>query len=183
MATAPRKTWQQDPQRRTIIVRATLETIALHGVDGTTYRKIAQCAAIPLGSVTYYFPSMQALLLEAFSTLAHDAFTAFAATLNRAQDKMQARQAIVEIIFGEVTAGDKTNQLSYELYSYACRTPVMKQVMKNWMNQSRASLERHFSPLAAVALDALIEGMILHRSVIPVAQEDVYRMVAQLSEL
>lgn len=183
MTKAARKTWQQDPQRRTTILRATLDTIAQHGVDGTTYRKIAQYANIPLGSVNYYFPNMQDLLFESFSTLAEDAFTTFATTLNYAQDKTQACEAIVEIIFNDITAGEKANQLSYELYSYACRTPVMKQIMKVWMSKSRESLQAHFSPLAAVALDALIEGLILHRSVIPVNKEDVYRMVEQLAKL
>jgi DNA-binding transcriptional regulator YbjK len=59
----------------------------------------------------------------------------------------------------------------------------MKNVMKDWMLEIRGSLELFFSPLSAVALDALIEGVILHRSVIPIAREDAYKMIARLSDL
>lgn len=183
MTNENRKTWQQDPHRKAHILRATLDSIALNGVAGTTYRKIAEISGIPLGSLTYHFSSMQELLLEAFSSLAREVSAHFTAALRGAGNQQEARHAIVEIIFGAVTSGEKTSQLSYELYSFSCRTPVMKSVMAEWMHNSRQALELHFSPLAAVALDALIEGVMLHRSVIPVTREEVHKMVAQLAML
>jgi len=56
-----------DPQRRERILQATLDTIAEHGLNAVTHRKIASCAGVPLGSMTYYFSGMDALLEEAFT--------------------------------------------------------------------------------------------------------------------
>jgi hypothetical protein len=56
-----------DPQRRERILQATLETIAQHGIHAVTHRKIATCADVPLGSMTYYFTGIEALLDEAFT--------------------------------------------------------------------------------------------------------------------
>ncbi|STS89424.1 TetR family transcriptional regulator [Klebsiella variicola] len=56
-----------DPQRRERILQATLDTIAAHGVQAVTHRKIALCANVPLGSLTYYFSGIEALVEEAFS--------------------------------------------------------------------------------------------------------------------
>ncbi|MEC5341942.1 TetR family transcriptional regulator [Brenneria populi] len=183
MTNERRRTWQQDPHRKRHILQATLDSIALNGVSGTTYRKIAEISGIPLGSLTYHFANMQELLLEAFRSLAQDVSANFTETIRKADTKEEACRAIVEIVFATTTSGDRTSQLSYELYSFACRTPVMKSVMEGWMRSSRRALEPHFSPLAAVALDALIEGVILHRSVIPVSREDVHKMVVQLANL
>ncbi len=51
-----------DPQRRERILQATLDTIAAHGVRAVTHRKIATCANVPLGSLTYYFSGIEALI-------------------------------------------------------------------------------------------------------------------------
>jgi DNA-binding transcriptional regulator YbjK len=51
-----------DPQRRERILQATLDTIAAHGVHAVTHRKIATCANVPLGSLTYYFSGIEALI-------------------------------------------------------------------------------------------------------------------------
>lgn len=183
MTIEKRKTWQQDPNRREHILRTTLDCIELHGTACTTYRKISDLSGVPLGSLTHYFPSIQELMLEAFQLLAQGVSIQFAAAIRKAKTKEDACHAIVDVIFGRATSGRRTSQLSYELYSFACRNPVMKQVMKGWMLESRRSLELYFSPLSAAALDAMIEGVILHRSVIPISREDAHKMIVQLSDL
>ncbi|MFG3133988.1 TetR/AcrR family transcriptional regulator [Streptomyces tendae] len=57
--------------------------------------------------------------------------------------------------------------LSYELYAFAARNPEVREVMRSWMRASRESLARHFDPLTARALDALVEGFSIHNSVDP----------------
>jgi len=183
MTNEKRKTWRQDPHRREHILNATLDCIELHGVACTTYRKISELSGVPLGSLTHYFPSMQELLLEAFQLLAQCVSTRFAAAIRKAKTKEDACHAIVDVIFERSTFGTRTIQLTCELYIFAGRNPVMKNVMRDWMLEIRVSLELYFSSLSAVALDALIEGIILHRSVIPIAREDAYKMIVRLSEL
>lgn len=177
------KHWQQDPLRSERIAAAALEVIAEYGVAGTTYRKVAAAAGVPLGAVSYYFTSMEALLTAAFTRLADETSQVFAQRIADAHSKEEACEAVVDIIFGDVTSSSRTLLLSYELYGFASRHPAMASVMNIWMNKSRRALARHFSPTAAVALDALIEGITIHRSVIAIERQDVIRMVQQLAQL
>jgi len=156
-----------DPDRRRRIVTATLDVIAEHGVAGTTHRRIAAAAAVPLGSVTYYFASLEELLTTAFTQLAEESSDAFRARLADAQDRAGARAAIIDIIAGSVWAEPRTLLLSYELYAFAARHPSVSSVMQGWMNNSRAALERFFDPLTTRALDALVEGIGIHNSIDP----------------
>jgi DNA-binding transcriptional regulator YbjK len=156
---------RNDPDRRQRIVDATLEVIAQHGVAATTHRRIAAAAAVPLGSVTYYFASLEALLTTAFLQLAAESSAAFAARLAEAQDRDGARAAIVDIVAESIWAEPRTLLLSYELYAFAARHPPVTAVMQRWMDDSRAALERFFDPLTARALDALVEGIGIHNSI------------------
>lgn len=154
-----------DPERRHRIVVATLDVIAEHGVAGTTHRRIAAAAGVPLGSVTYYFATLDALLTSAFTLLAEESSDAFRTRLTQAMDRSSACEAIVDIIAGSIWAEPRTLLLSYELYAFAARHPSVSSVMQSWMNNSRAALERFFDPLTARALDALVEGIGIHNSI------------------
>lgn len=58
-----------DPERRDRIIEATLDLISAEGVAGTSHRKVAAVADVPLGSMTYHFAGMDDLLHEAFTRL------------------------------------------------------------------------------------------------------------------
>ena len=61
-----------DPGRRSRILEATLDVIRADGVSAASYRRIASHAGVPLGSVTYYFPTLEGLIVSAFdSTRGH----------------------------------------------------------------------------------------------------------------
>jgi DNA-binding transcriptional regulator YbjK len=154
-----------DPTRRQRIVDATLEVIAKHGVTGTTHRRIADEANVPLGSVTYYFATLEALVSAAFLQLAAQSSALFGARLEAASDRSEAIDAVVDIIAGTIWAEPRTLLLSYELYAFAVRHPAVGAVMQQWMDNSRRALERLFDPLTARALDALIEGIGIHNSI------------------
>ncbi|MFD5305632.1 TetR/AcrR family transcriptional regulator [Streptomyces rochei] len=154
-----------DPRRRERILDAALDVIAEHGAIKVTYRKIAEAAGVPLGSLTYYFDDMQHLLTAAFTRLAETVSTRYGALLEAARTRQEAEEAVVEIICGKVWGTDRNLLLSYELYAFATRNPEVRAVMRSWMEASRSSLTRHFDPLTARALDALVEGFSIHNSV------------------
>ncbi|KQR82328.1 TetR/AcrR family transcriptional regulator [Sphingomonas sp. Leaf343] len=154
-----------DPGRRQRIVDATLRVIAEYGVADTTHRRIAAEANVPLGSVTYYFASLEALMTTAFLQLAAQASDGFAARLAQAINRRDARAAVIDIIADSVWAEPRTLLLSYELYAFAARHPPVATVMQQWMNSSRTALGRFFDPLTARALDALVEGIGIHNSI------------------
>ena len=156
-----------DPDRRARIVRATLDVVAEHGVAGTTHRRVAAAADVPLGSMTYHFDSLDALLTEAFTGLADTVSARFADRLAAAATVDEACEAVVDLIVSDIWASPRTMLLSYELYAFAARNPPQRRVMQDWMAKSRAALGRHFAPETAKALDAMIEGLTIHRSVDP----------------
>lgn len=55
-------------------------------------------------------------------------------------------------------------RLSHELYTLAAREPAYRSINTAWMERSRAVLELHFDPETARILDALIEGLTIHRA-------------------
>ena len=56
--------------RRDLLIDNTLGVIAEHGVAGTTHRRVAAAAGVPLGSTTYYFADLADLLGAAFARFA-----------------------------------------------------------------------------------------------------------------
>jgi TetR/AcrR family transcriptional regulator, regulator of biofilm formation and stress response len=179
----PAVTRRHDPDRRARILRAALDTIAEHGVAGTTHRRIAAAADVPLGSMTYHFAGLDDLLTAAFTLLADDVAARFTERLAAATTRAEACEAVIDLVIDESWATPRNLLLSYELYAYAARVPAFRRVMQGWMGKSRAALEQHFAPETARALDAMIEGLSIHRSVdlAPADRSEVRAIVARLT--
>ena len=152
---------RHDPDRREKIIAAALEVIASHGVAGTTHRRVAEVADVPLGSMTYHFESLEALVLEAFTRLDASLSAYYRETLGAAGNRDQACEAMVDIICGDRWTDSYMTQI-FELYALAARRPDIRRVLSNWMAHSREAMEVHFPPHVARALDAIIEGVTIH---------------------
>lgn len=178
MARAP-----NDPHRREKILLATLETIAAHGINAVTHRKIAQCAGVPLGSLTYYFTGIDALLEEAFAGFTEQMSVQYLAFFDHVDNREQAAEAITALIFSAQMTTARNMELMYQLYAYISKKPALKEVMQNWMLRSQQTLERWFDPVTARALDAFIEGMTLHYVIDrqPLTRDEIRRMVARIA--
>jgi len=172
-----------DPQRRERIIDATIETIAEHGIQAVTHRKIASCADVPLGSMTYYFSGIDDLLDEAFTRFTQQMsaqYRAFFATVKSAPD---ACDALTELIFSAQITTPHNMELMYQLYAFMSKKPTFKSVMQNWMRTSQTTLEQWFDPVTARALDAFIEGMTLHfvTDREPLSREELRAMVGRIA--
>jgi DNA-binding transcriptional regulator YbjK len=157
-------TGHTDPRRRDRILAATLDHIAEEGVAGVSHRKIATRADVPLGSMTYHFTGIGDLLREAFTRFADHIVAVFEQHLGRADSPAQAREAVTELIHAVSDGPRRDLILAQELYTLATRRPEYQQLTQAWMQRSRRLLERHFDPDTARQLDALIEGLTLHRA-------------------
>ncbi|GAB4100346.1 TetR/AcrR family transcriptional regulator [Sinomonas halotolerans] len=160
-ARRPRRT---DPDRRGRIVEACLDVIADVGVAGTTHRRIAAAADIPLGSIHYHFEGMDELLREAFTRFAGTVGEVFERRLAGAGDCEAAKAAVVAIITEDVLGTQRELVLTHELYTLAARSPGFRDITNAWMARSRRALEARFDPVTARLLDALIEGLTIHRA-------------------
>ncbi|WP_116453560.1 TetR/AcrR family transcriptional regulator [Blastococcus litoris] len=163
MAGAPvRRARRFDPERRNRILAAALAVIAEQGVSGSTHRAIARAADVPLGSLTYHFASLDELLTAAFTVHVDTVAPRFDERMRAAQDSGAVLDYLVEHLTGDLLDSARDLVLMVELYVAAARNPALRAVTQDWMGRSRRSLERHFDPVTARELDALVEGLVLH---------------------
>lgn len=172
-----------EPDRRDRIIEVALDVIAEHGVAGTTHRRVAAAADVPLGSMTYHFDGLDDLLSAAFRRLAASVAEVFRKRLDEARSADDARAAVVDLICGGMWASPRNMILTYELYAYAARHPRLRPVWFGWMAESRAALERYFTPESARALDVVIEGVTIHNFAEPglIPRTEVEAIVRKLT--
>ncbi|MEU6325465.1 TetR family transcriptional regulator [Streptomyces sp. NPDC047009] len=172
-----------DPQRRERILAATLDLIADEGVAGVSHRKIATRAEVPLGSMTYHFTGIGDLLRQAFTRFADHIVAVFEQHLSRAGSREQACEAVTDLIHTLSEGPRRDLILAQELYTLAARHPEYRELTQQWMRRSRHLLEQHFDADTTRQLDALIEGLTLHRALdgSPHDRELTRRAVARIT--
>jgi TetR/AcrR family transcriptional regulator, regulator of biofilm formation and stress response len=161
----PRRRRQRrvDPDRRERILDAAIDVIAERGVAGTTHRRIAGAADVPLGSLTYHFASLEELRAQAFARLAERASRAYAAHFDGVGTTDELVDAVTDLVHDAAGADASEWVVTYELYLAALREPALRSITEGWMQTSRTVLERFVDPSTARGFDALIEGLIMHR--------------------
>lgn len=155
-------TRRYDPDRKLRIVDAAIEVIADHGVAGTTSRRIAAAADVPLGSLTYHFEGLDDLLARAFQRHAERMSPLYEAHFEGVRDRAAFVDAVTDLIHGDAGASTREWAVAYELYLAALRHPALRNVTEAWMRRSRAVLEKFVDPVTARGVDALIEGLVMH---------------------
>ncbi|MBB2946804.1 DNA-binding transcriptional regulator YbjK [Actinoplanes lutulentus] len=177
----PRRARRHDPDRKDRIVDAAIQVIAEHGVAGTTHRLIAAAADVPLGSLTYHFTGLDDLRAQAFKRHAERMSATYAAHFDGVHDRDQLIDAVTRLIHGDAGADTHDWAIAYELYLAALRDPALREVTETWMRASRAVLERFVDPVTARGVDALIEGLVIHKTLAttPVPVEEIRAIVTR----
>jgi DNA-binding transcriptional regulator YbjK len=171
-----------DPQRKSRIVDATIDVIAEHGVAGTTHRRIAAAADVPLGSLTYHFTGLDDLLAQAFQRHAERMSPRYEAHFDGVESRADLIEAVTDLIHGDAGADTRDWAIAYELYLAALKHPALRSITESWMRRSRAVLERYVDPVTARGLDALVEGLVMHMmlSTLSYDRVDTRRIVSSL---
>lgn len=160
----PKAVRRSDPHRRDRIIDACLDVIAETGVAGASHRRIAAAANVPLGSMTYHFTGMDELLHEAFTRFANTVADQTDRRMMTATTPSEAHEAVIEVITRDVFGSQRELVLTHELYTLAARDPAFRGITHAWMMRSRTAFERWFDPATARMLDALVEGLTIHRA-------------------
>ncbi|PJM73825.1 TetR family transcriptional regulator [Bifidobacterium primatium] len=155
---------RNDPERRQRIIDACLDVIAERGVAGTSHRVVAARAGVPLGSMTYYFDGMDDLLHQAFGQFVQRSIDVFAARMADVSSTEAACEAVARHIEGDLLITPHDFTINLEFYTIAARDGSFRDLSERWMAASRAELERFFDAETAQLLDALVEGLTLHRA-------------------
>ncbi|WP_083869794.1 TetR/AcrR family transcriptional regulator [Modestobacter italicus] len=172
---------RHDPDRHDRIVEAALGVIAEHGVAGTTHRLIAAAADVPLGSLTYHFTGLGDLRAQAFARHAERMVVRYEAHFAAVRTTEDVVDAVTALVHADADADDRDWAVAYELYLAAMRDPTLRTVTESWMRRSRSVLERFVDPVTARGVDALIEGLVMHKvlSTGPVSREQTREIIAR----
>jgi DNA-binding transcriptional regulator YbjK len=172
---------RHDPDRKDRIVEAAVRVIGAYGVAGTTHRLIAAEADVPLGSLTYHFSGLDDLRTRALHRFAERMSAVYAAHFDGVRSRDQLVDAVTALIAGDAGASPEDWAIAYELYLAALRDPALRGVTDSWMRTSRAVLERFVDPVTARGVDALIEGLVMHKmlATTPVPVEEVRAIVSR----
>lgn len=139
---------------------AAVRAIAEVGVGNVTHRRIAALAGVPLGSTTYYFPTLgdlvEAALREA-TEMARAELESWADELTVSRDL----PATFADLADRYLADRGQALLEYELYLAAARTPELRPVAQLWIDGLRGICARFAGPERGFALAALIDGQLL----------------------
>ena len=178
-------------ERRHLILRSTLELIERRGIAAVTHRAVGEASDVPLGSVTYYFPTRDELLREALEMWVAEEverLEALAAAIGA--EHLSPEEGAAR--WGELLRGNDPHQVAqFELYLHAARTPELRAATAAAFAAyervaaaalEAAGLEAAAAERAAALFVALADGMGLRRLAEPGAVEGVDGALVQLFE-
>lgn len=136
---------------------ATIRAIVEVGVKGVTHRRIAALAEVPLGSTTYYFPTLDDLIAVALREAVEVARAELEAWADELTVSRDLPGTFVDLARRYLDDRGQA-QLEYELYLASTRTPELRPVAQLWIDGMRGICARFAGKDRGFALAALIDG-------------------------
>lgn len=146
-------------QRRALLVAAVLPVLERSGVGGVTHRAVAAEAGLPLASATYYFDSIDDLLITALRS-ATDSQVAWLERLQGADVRVLAR------LLHRLAHTDRASAIAqYELLFAAMRRDALRADAERWYAALAGLLARFVADdgarrSASYAVDGLMLRML-----------------------
>ena len=130
-------------QRRTEIVHALWQVIYLKGIDGVSFRSVAEAAGISIGRVQHYFPSRSELILEGCRQIVDSAEAAGPEGADAPSDPGSAKavSALREFCFAFIPTGETMRIGASVWYTYVARAVMDEQIADIIRASDRATLE------------------------------------------
>ncbi len=156
-----------DPGRRSRILQATLDVIRADGVQRASYRRIASHAGVPLGSLTYYFPSLEGLIVSAIDSTRTELEPRYAAPLRDARTSADVVDVLVDATIGATSPSLADIRLYEEIRHYGARNPKVDDFLRTLEAEALVMLHRVLPDRTALAVNALLWGWWSHRVIHP----------------
>lgn len=116
-------------RRRAEIIEATLGVVLRHGAAGVTHREVAAQADIPTSLITYYFPTLDDLLVAALTSVADTYSERLSGILDSTEDTLRG---LAELIAESAGTGRVLALAERELSTMAARRPALRPVARRW---------------------------------------------------
>lgn len=150
-----------DPNRPNRLINAALSIMLTEGIQNLSHRAVAAKADVPLGSTTYYFRDLDALLKAAIERLIDQTQQQFDEWSRQVSSAGALPEKLADLIFDRLTNERDQAALSYELYSLAMRRPIFRELSNRWMQVLFDAIQRHTDAQTASVLVTLIDGLMV----------------------
>jgi DNA-binding transcriptional regulator YbjK len=145
---------------KTGIIDAALQVITEQGLAALTYRNVAAQAQVSLGTVTYYFNTMEELVSTAQNRLTDTITKTYMNAMLQASNKAEAQQTLAKLLSNNHCNDSDASTIPVEIYNYS-RLPGETHPAQPWLVKIQQTLERHFDEESS-DLSIIIAGLTLH---------------------
>ncbi|QFZ23801.1 TetR/AcrR family transcriptional regulator [Saccharothrix syringae] len=161
-------------RRRGELLEATLRVVARDGVAGVSHRSVAREAGVPPTSATYYYATLDDLLVAALTWSAERTASSF-------RSVAPTPAAVARFVADAAGAHRERTLAGYELYLLAARRPELRAAARRWSDLV-AGLVGPRDPVALRALLAALDGLLVQALIAdsPPVVEDLERVVSLL---
>lgn len=168
--------------RRGRIISAAYELIAEVGIGRLTHRLVAARAEVPLGLTTYYFKSLDDLVLAALAdAFPEQVLRMWTEAIETADDLPDTLARLA----ADYARERKRALVETELYLAAAHNPGLRALARLWTEHLLVALSTRLDPAAARAMITLIDGAVLEALVFdePVDTEQLRVSLAALGDI
>ncbi|ANZ37244.1 TetR family transcriptional regulator [Lentzea guizhouensis] len=154
-------------RKRRAIVEATLRVIERDGIAGVTHRSVAREAGVPTTAPTYYFATLDDLLIATLTWVAEelcDDMLGIVASGGTAREIAKSLARAVDEHRGRTLA-------EYELYLLAGRRPELRPAARRWLDVA-VEAARPADPVAFRAFLAAVDGLLIQGLIADVAPNE-----------
>src|SRR3954470_4920959 len=123
-------------RRRAALVEAAAKLLVESGFDGVRHRAVAERAGLPLASTTYYFTSLEELVVAAVEHLARVELDRGRAALDDLATRHRGVETLVELVLDQLlgtvpeTGDAEAVLLRYERLVATGRRPYLRPLMR-----------------------------------------------------
>jgi len=161
-------------RRRRAVLEATLRVVERDGVAGVSHRAVAREAGVPTTSTTYYYATLDDLLVATLTWSADEMAASFR--------EVPPTPAAVARFIADAAGPNRGRALAeYELYLLAARRPELRAAARRWVElMVEAAGPR--DPVRLRALLAGLDGLLLQALIadFPPMAEDLEPVVSLL---
>jgi TetR/AcrR family transcriptional regulator, regulator of biofilm formation and stress response len=158
-------------RRREALLAAAVEVVAERGVAGATHREIARRAGLPTSTTSYFFGSLDELVLEALRLFTEQTVAALddarAALAAESKQPIELLDGLLDLLLAAPT---QLTVAQFEAYLEISRRPELagevKRVLTAFERLAQDALRAagaHDPAAGAKAVVALLDGFALHR--------------------
>jgi TetR/AcrR family transcriptional regulator, regulator of biofilm formation and stress response len=145
-------------RRRAELIAATLRVVERDGAAGVTHRTVATEAGAPTSLATYYFATLDDLLVAALTDVSEHYERALGEILERGGDELGE---LAELVAAAAAGPGRGRALAErELSTLAARRPALRGLAHGWRQQVAEIGRLHTTdPTAIAALVAAVDGL------------------------